>query len=117
MLVRSQTRYTPLKRGIEADLLYQVSTEQSSRLQRVFVRVTPGTGQYRYLGDLNNNGIADEEEFVPVRFDGDYVAVTVPTDELVPIIDLNTSMRLRITPSRFRRTGRLGRRDSPGAFE
>jgi len=101
VLVRSQTRYTPLRRGIETDLLYQVSTEQSSRLQRIFVRVAPGSGQYRYLGDLNNNGIADEEEFVPVRFDGDYVAVTVPTDELLPIIDLNASVRVRLTPSRF----------------
>ena len=101
VLVRSQTRYTPLRRGIETDLLYQVSTEQSSRLQRIFVRVAPGSGQYRYLGDLNNNGIADEEEFAPVRFDGDYVAVTVPTDELLPIIDLNASVRLRLTPSRF----------------
>jgi hypothetical protein len=108
VLVRSQTRYTPLRRGIETDLLYQVSTEQSSRLQRVFVRVAPGSGQYRYLGDLNNNGIADEAEFVPVRFDGDYVAVTVPTDELLPVIDLNASVRFRLTPSRFLESGGWG---------
>jgi hypothetical protein len=60
-----------------------------------------GTGTYRYLGDLNHNGLADDNEFVPARFDGDYVAVTVPTDQLFPIIDLKTGLRVRITPSRI----------------
>jgi len=67
----------------------------------VFVRVTPGTGNYRYRGDLNGNGLADEEEFEQTRFDGDYVAVTLPSDELVPVINLRASARLRITPRRF----------------
>ena len=65
------------------------------------MRVSQGTGNYRYLGDLNNNGIADESEFVTARFDGDYIAITVPTDQLYPIIDLKTSARLRVTPARF----------------
>ena len=43
-----------------------------------------GSGSYRYLGDLNNNGIADESEFVTARFDGDFIAITVPTDQLFP---------------------------------
>ncbi len=75
------------------------SAPRSSR--RIFVRVTQGTGNYRYLGDLNNNGLADESEFVLTRFDGDFVAVTVPTDELVPVIDLKTGLRLRFNPARL----------------
>ncbi len=101
VLVRNQTRYAPLNRGLETDLFYEVSTERASRLERVFVRVAVGSGNYKYLGDLNNNGVADENEFVPARFDGDYIATTLPSDELYPVIDLKTSARLRITPSRF----------------
>ena len=101
VLVRSQSRYAPFSRALDADLLYEVSTERSSQLQRIYVRVTQGTGNYRYLGDLNNNGVADESEFILTRFDGDYVAVTVATDQLVPIIDLKTGLRLRFTPARL----------------
>lgn len=101
VLVRNQTRYTPLNRGVETDLFYEVSTERSSRLERVFVRVAVGTGNYKYLGDLNNNGVAEENEFQLARFDGDFIAVTVPSDQLFPVIDLKTSARFRITPSRF----------------
>ena len=101
VLVRNQTRYSPFNRGVETDLVYEVSTERTSRLQRVFTRVTIGSGNYKYLGDLNHNGLADESEFVPARFDGDYVAVTVPSDDLVPVIDLRTGWRVRLTPARF----------------
>lgn len=101
VIVRSQSRYSPFNRGLETDVYYEVSTERSSKLQRVFVRVTQGTGNYKYLGDLNGNGIADESEFILARFDGDYVAVTIPTDALYPIIDLKSSVRLRLTPARF----------------
>ena len=101
VLVRNTTRYTPLKRGIETDLFYETVTERSSVQQRVFVRVSPGTGNYRYRGDLNGNGLADDEEFEQTRFDGDYTTVTLPGDELVPVINLRASARLRITPRRF----------------
>ena len=101
VLVRDQTRYSPLNRGVETDLLYEVSTERTARLERVFAKVTVGSGNYKYLGDLNGNGVADESEFVPARFDGDYVAVTVPSSDLVPVIDLKTGWRTKITPSRW----------------
>jgi hypothetical protein len=105
VLVRSQSRYFPLNRGVDADLYYEVATQRSSKLERVFVRVAPGTGNYKYLGDLNNNGIADDNEFELTRFDGDYVAITVPSEGWFPIIDLKTSFRLRVTPSRFLKHG------------
>lgn len=101
VLVRNQTRYAPLSRGVETDIFYQVVTERSSRLERVFVRVTQGSGNYRYLGDLNRNGLADESEFELTRFDGDFIAITTPSEELFPVIDLKTSLRLRVQPRRF----------------
>jgi hypothetical protein len=101
VLVRNHTRYSPFNRGVETDLYYEVATEQASSLERVYVQVTKGAGTYRYLGDINGNGLADESEFVLARFDGDFVAVTLPTDEMTPVIDLKTSARLRVVPSRF----------------
>ncbi len=101
VLVRTHTRYGPFNRGVETEFIYEVATEQASRLERVYVRVAPGAGNYSYLGDLNNNGIADDNEFVRARFDGEYVILTLPTDELTPIIDLKTSVRLRLSPRRF----------------
>ncbi|HCV43673.1 MAG TPA: hypothetical protein DGH68_09335 [Bacteroidetes bacterium] len=101
VLVRNQDRFTTLNRGVETDVFYEVATERSARMERVFVRVTPGTGNYHYRGDLNGNGIADEDEYEPARFDGDFNAVTLPSEQLYPIIDLKTSLRLRITPKQF----------------
>jgi hypothetical protein len=95
ILIRSQTRLKPVN-GIDGDLFYEVSTQRSARLERVFVRVEAGMGNFRYLGDLNNNGIADENEFEPTLFDGDFIQVTIPTDELFPVIDLKTSTRWKI---------------------
>ena len=45
--------------------------------------------------------MADEIEFEPTRFDGEYVLITVPTDALFPVIDLRTSARLQLRPSRI----------------
>jgi hypothetical protein len=85
---------------VESEVYYEVSTQKTSRLQRVFIPVPKGTGNYVYLGDLNNNGVADESEFQQTRFDGDYVLQTYPSDALFPVIDLNTSFRLRLAPAR-----------------
>jgi len=99
VLVRNQTRYAPESRWLDANAFYEVSTQQSSVLQRIFLKVTPGTGNYRYLGDLNNNGVADESEFEMTRYDGDYVVLTVPTSNFLPVIDLSTSLRVGLRPA------------------
>jgi hypothetical protein len=96
IVVRSQSRFNFWERLIDGDLFYEVSTQKSARLQKVFVRVEKGTGNFKYLGDLNNNGIADEFEFEPTIFDGDYIQITIPTDQLFPVIDLKTSTRWKL---------------------
>jgi hypothetical protein len=92
VLIRSQTRLNVWE-PLSGDLYYEVSTQRSARLEKVFIRVERGTGNYRFLGDLNNNGVADENEFEPTAYDGDFVQVTIPTDELFPVIDLKASTR------------------------
>ena len=95
ILIRSQTKIRPVD-PIDGDLYYEVSTQKSAKLEKVFVRVEEGTGNYIYIGDINNNGIADENEFEPTVYDGDFIQVTIPTDELFPVIDLKTSTRWKI---------------------
>ncbi len=101
VLARSETRFTPLRRGVQTDLFYELASERSARLERVFVRVPAGTGSYRYRGDLNGNGMADEEEFELTRFDGDFSVVQIAGEELVPVVQVKASLRLRLQPSRF----------------
>jgi hypothetical protein len=96
ILIRSRTKFVFWERLLNGDFYYEVSTQKSAKLQKVFVLVEQGTGNYIYLGDLNNNGIADENEFEPTLFDGDYVQVPLPTDALFPVIDLKTSTRWKI---------------------
>ena len=96
ILVRSQSKFRLWERILNGDLFYEVSTQRSAKLQKVFVRVEQGTGNFKYIGDLNNNGIADENEFEPTIYDGDYIQVTLPTDELFPVIDLKASTRWKI---------------------
>jgi hypothetical protein len=95
ILIKSQSRFNFWK-PILGDYYYEVSTQRTAKLQKVFVKVPQGQGNYKYLGDLNNNGIADENEFEPTIYDGDYILITVPTDQLYPIIDLKTSSKWKI---------------------
>lgn len=96
ILVRSRSKFIFWDRLLNGDFYYEVSTQKSAKLQKVFLKVEQGTGNYIYLGDINNNGIADENEFEPAIYDGDYIQITYPTDELFPVIDLKTSTRWKI---------------------
>ena len=102
-LVREQTRYTPFHRGVDADVFYEASTQRSAKLERIFYKVRKGEGQYIWT-DGNGNGrfdAADERDFQLSRYDGEYLILTVPSDQLFPVIDLKTSSRLRLVPARI----------------
>ncbi len=95
ILVQFQNKLRPAD-GIDGDFYYEVSTQKSAKLEKVFVRVQDGTGNYKYLRDLNNDGIAEENEFEPTVYDGNYIQVTIPTQQLFPVIDLKTNTRWKI---------------------
>lgn len=101
VLLRSQTRFNPFDRAIESEWFYEAASERSARLERAFQPVQRGTGNYVYAGDLNNNHLADPEEFQLSRFDGDFIAVMLPTDDLIPVVDLKASTRFRLNGSRI----------------
>lgn len=105
VLMRSQARYTPVRGGLETDLFYEVASERSAKLERVFQQVPKGTGNYIYLGDVNNNHVVDEADFTLSRFDGDFIAVLVPSDALIPVTDVKASTRMRFNLGRFDLSG------------
>jgi hypothetical protein len=86
---------------VQADLLYDVSSERTAKVEKLFVLVPLGQGNYIYLGDLNHNGIQDENEFQLVDHDGDYIKLNIPTDESFPTVNVKTSARLYLKPSRY----------------
>ena len=96
ILVRSNSKFKFWDPILNGNLFYEVTTKLSAKLEKVFVPVESGTGNYRYLGDLNGNGIADEEEFEPAVYDGDFILVTLPSDELFPVIEMKASTRWKI---------------------
>jgi len=101
ILIRSQSRFNFWQNLISGDLYYESSTQRVARLQRVFVKVQQGTGNYKYLGDINNNGISDQNEFEPAVYDGDYIILTLPTDELFPVIELKLNSRWKVNPGKI----------------
>lgn len=101
VLFLSQNRFNFWSSFITGEIFYQASTEQSARLEKVFVKVPVGTGNYVYLGDLNNNGIAEENEFQLTSYDGEFIVITTPTDQLFPVIDLKTNTRWKIDFNRI----------------
>lgn len=96
LLVKSTNRFSLFNKNIEGDLFYEGSTKRTAKPERVFVQVEKSAGNYRYRGDLNNNGIKDEGEFELTTFDGEYILLTVPSDELFPVITLSFIPRVRI---------------------
>jgi hypothetical protein len=96
VLLLSQSRLNLWDGFISGDIYYQASTEQSAKFERVFVKVQKGSGNYIYLGDLNNNGIQEENEFQLTAYDGEYILITVPTEKLFPVMALKTNTRLKL---------------------
>lgn len=101
VLVNSRTRFSPLNNSVTLDLLYNITSERTAKIEKLFVLVPVGQGNYIYLGDLNNNGVQDENEFQLVNYDGNYLKLNIPTDQYFPTVDLKTSARLYMKPSRY----------------
>lgn len=101
VLVNSQVRIDPFVSGFITDLFYNVSSDRTAKIERKFVKVPVGEGNYIYLGDINNNGILDEFDFQLVNFGGDYIRLNIPTNEFFPTVDLRTSAKITFRPSRF----------------
>ncbi len=100
LLIKWTTKYSPLKNSIESETDYSVNTQKTSRLDKIYIKVVKGSGNYIWT-DKNGNGIEENDEFDATRFDdGEYILRTFPSDNLIPIIDLRTSWRFKLKPYR-----------------
>jgi len=110
ILFRLQSRYAPWRGALETELLYDVSTEKTSKTDRIYLAVQQGQGSYIWE-DENDNDLKEFSEFLPVSYSSElgddslqYILTTYPSDELVPVIDLNTNFRVRFRPFRLIRS-------------
>ncbi|MEW5800371.1 MAG: hypothetical protein AB1728_15335, partial [Bacteroidota bacterium] len=102
-LIKVQTRYRPFSHGLDIDLFYDAATQRSAKLERIFYKVRKGEGQYVWF-DEDSDGIVDvndEREFRLDRYDGEYNALIINSDNLIPIINVKVSSKIRLTPNRI----------------
>jgi hypothetical protein len=90
-LAELRMQLTPWKRAINANLNYQISNTATARKERIYIEVQEGEGNYRFDEDLN------EYVYDPL---GDHILRILTTDQLMPTIELKTSSRFRLEPSR-----------------
>ncbi len=101
VLARVQGKAEILNRSLRTSFIYRAMTKVVSSFEPVFIKVQRGSGNYRYLGDLNNNGIQDPNEFERTKFDGDYILLNLPRGELIPTANIDASFNLRFYPERL----------------
>ena len=102
LLVNWQTRIDPFNSALQTNFNYNVTSERQSKKEKFFVLVRTGEGNYIYLGDLNGNGLQDENEFQLTNFnDGNYIRIFRESSQLFPVTLLNASVRFIIKPTRF----------------
>ena len=82
LLNRLEYSFSALKKVINSTTFYEIGTGQEQKQQYTYVKVPAGTGVYQYIGDLNNNGVQDLNEFQIAAFpdQADYIRVYTPTD-------------------------------------
>jgi len=85
--------YSPFNRAITTNWYYKLSNTQAARLERIYIKVEPGQGNYRYDEDL--------KEYVPDALTGDYILVVRATDEFIPVIELRASTTVKFKPGLF----------------
>jgi hypothetical protein len=102
LLLKWNGTFAPFKRAVDMRWQYEALTEKAPVMQEVYREVQSGLGQYQWV-DINADGLRQVDEFVPAvsRFDGNYVRLLVPSDELKPVVNLEARWRLGLDPERI----------------
>lgn len=79
---------------------YEVGTGQERKLEYYYLLVNKGQGVYTYVGDDNNNGVQDLDEFAIAAFqnDANYIRIYIPTNEFISTRSNQFSEVLVISP-------------------
>ena len=89
---------------------YEVQSEQSARMQEIYIRTGQERGTYVWQ-DINADGLIQLDEFIPETTpgEGEYALTYFPTDSLESITALTASLRFnRSGDKESNRLGRIG---------
>ncbi len=80
---------------------YEVGTGQERKLEYYYLRVNDGQGVYAYIGDDNNNGVQDLNEFATAAFQeqANYIRIYIPSNDFVNTRSNQFSEVFVITPA------------------
>jgi hypothetical protein len=100
--LRGQQTLRPFNSGLYLQTVYEAGTERRARLQETYGEIGPELGQYVWT-DLNGDGVQQIAEFFPEQTpnEGTFVKQWVPSDQLFPVIALNTRTRFKVEPQRI----------------
>lgn len=82
--------YSPFHRALTTNWHYQLSNTQVAKQERIFIKVEPGQGTYRF-DEASNDYVYDS-------LLGDYILRIRTTDEFVPVIELRASSTIKFQP-------------------
>ncbi|MEX2604335.1 MAG: hypothetical protein WD361_09020 [Gracilimonas sp.] len=99
LLIKSVTNYSSNNEIIDGEFFYEANTQRRSLMQETYFEVGPEIGQYVW-NDLNEDGVQQVDEFFQEvsANEGTFIRQFLPSDELLPVIDLNVRMLNNIKP-------------------
>lgn len=82
---------------------YEGGTETRPLLQETYIEVGPELGNYVWI-DFNEDGVRQIDEFFPAinPDEGTFIRLFIPGDELIPVVSVNTRLRMRFEPGLLR---------------
>ena len=109
IFLKSNNDIRLFSRAFTGQLLYEANTMSKAILQETFRKVGAEIGQYVWK-DLNQDGIQQIDEFFPEQTpnEGLFIKQLVPSDELLPVVDLEARLRTTIDPSQLANRGARG---------
>ena len=86
---------------VVANTYYEVGAGQERKQEYFYLQVPAGQGVYGYLGDYNNNGVKDLDEFAIAAFSdqAEYIRVSIPTNEFITTRSNQFSEILTLSPA------------------
>lgn len=99
LLIKSVTNYSTNTPFIDGELFYEANTRRQALLQETYIEVGPEIGQYVW-DDLNGDGVQQVDEFFQEisANEGTFIRQYLPSDDLLPSIDLNVRLIHTLRP-------------------
>jgi hypothetical protein len=103
LLNRIESSIRILKGTFTFNSFYEIGSGLEVRREFSFLEVPAGQGVYAYLGDLNNNGVKDLNEFEVAKFPDQarYIRIFTPTNEFIKTYTNQFNQALNIDPERI----------------